>query len=368
MPGMKILRMSEFPPPFGGVTIHVQRLHEYLLSRGADCRLVNLMDEVRFGPPNVRFSRKEALRLLFTGPRSIVHFHAFHFENLSSRIIVSFFLLYLVSLRHITVHSFHNERFLEKIDAYYPKTFLGRLKTRFMLFCFNRFTRIVVDNTVCQDLAGRIVRDKRRIAVIPEFIPPVSVPPLDHEGVLAMRRAHKVILGSNAYRISFHKGQDLYGIDMLVELVHRLHTDHGVDAAMVFLLPNIGEPDYFGKINARIAELGIGDRFLFVTEPLEEACSLWKLTDVFIRATNTDGNSMSLMEAMALGVPSIASDCTVRPAGPVLFKTRDTDDLLEKTVEVVAQLDLHRQKLKEAGWEDNGAAMLKMYEELWRRA
>ena len=71
------------------------------------------------------------------------------------------------------------------------------------------------------------------------------------------------------------------------------------------------------------------NRCLFVTEAIEESASLWREADVVIRATNTDGSSLTVLEALSLGVPVVASDCAERPRGAVLFRTRDRSDLTD---------------------------------------
>jgi glycosyltransferase involved in cell wall biosynthesis len=53
-------------------------------------------------------------------------------------------------------------------------------------------------------------------------------------------------------------------------------------------------------------------------------------SDVFVRPTFTDGDSISVREALSLGIPVIASDCVERPDGVVLFKTGNAGDLSGK--------------------------------------
>jgi glycosyltransferase involved in cell wall biosynthesis len=156
----------------------------------------------------------------------------------------------------------------------------------------------------------------------------------------------------------------LYGLDILVELVRRLVFVHGVDAAMVFLLPSIGNAEYFETIQHRIRSLGLTERFVIVTEPIEEAVSLWQISDVVIRATNTDGNSLTVMEALSIQVPVIASDCCERPVGAVLFRSRDVDDLCDKVMAFLSYPELYQAQLKKIHREDNAAALLKLYEEM----
>jgi len=57
---------------------------------------------------------------------------------------------------------------------------------------------------------------------------------------------------------------------------------------------------------------------LFV--PVLAAC------DVFVRPTTSDGDANSVREALALGVPTVASDVVERPDGAIPYKCGDAKD------------------------------------------
>ncbi len=222
----------------------------------------------------------------------------------------------------------------------------------------------VVDNQYCKELVASIAIDKTLIKIIPEFIPPLFIPPLLDETILKIRKDCKFLLSSNAYQISFHNNQDLYGLDILVELVNQLFKDHALDVGMVFLLPNIGDLEYFDEINRKIKDLGLLKRFCIITEPIEEATSLWQISDIVIRATNTDGNSLTVLEALSIKVPVIASDCSERPQGTILFKTRDVNDLCEKVMAVLIHPNFYHAKLKNFISRNNAADLLELYKQI----
>ena len=56
------------------------------------------------------------------------------------------------------------------------------------------------------------------------------------------------------------------------------------------------------------------------------------MTKLFIRATTTDGDSVSLREALYFGAPILASDVVPRPDGVMLFNL-EKDDLSQKVDE-----------------------------------
>jgi glycosyltransferase involved in cell wall biosynthesis len=53
-------------------------------------------------------------------------------------------------------------------------------------------------------------------------------------------------------------------------------------------------------------------------------------SDAFVRPTLEDGDSISVREALALGVPVVASRVGMRPEGTILFRPGDAEDLAEK--------------------------------------
>ena len=57
---------------------------------------------------------------------------------------------------------------------------------------------------------------------------------------------------------------------------------------------------------------------------------LMSRSDVFLRPTLSDGDSISVREAISLGVPVVASRIGARPAGATLFESGNVEDLLSK--------------------------------------
>jgi glycosyltransferase involved in cell wall biosynthesis len=348
---MKVINVGIYPPPYGGISIHLKRLLEYLQSKRQECLLIdtspypkNLIDVANYS------WRKTIWFLLFVSPKCIVHFHNFSLKN---SLIYS-----ILSFRHKTILSFHNERFLDEI---YSAGSFWKLVVSFFL---NHLDCFVVDTQRSKELAEKVVKDKSRVFVIPEFIPPSHIPLLENDVIMGMKKKHKYLLASNAFQISFYKNQDLYGLDILVELVRRLVQIDGMDVGMVFLLPNIGDEKYFEDINHRINVWGLTQYFTFIIEPIEESVSLWQISDAVIRATNTDGNSLTVLEALSVQIPVIASDCCERPEGTVLFKTRDVDDLCDKVTMVLSSHKFYCAQLKGIRRSDNAAALLKLYKDM----
>jgi glycosyltransferase involved in cell wall biosynthesis len=64
--------------------------------------------------------------------------------------------------------------------------------------------------------------------------------------------------------------------------------------------------------------------------PHEVALGVMRRANLFVRPTYFDGDASSVREALAMGVPVVASDTDHRPAGVLLFRRGDARDLADK--------------------------------------
>jgi glycosyltransferase involved in cell wall biosynthesis len=349
---MQIIIIGSYPPPYGGVSKHLQRLKLYLEQSDLDCEFFDTsknLIEAKIATKSITMAYNKWMYCnLLYHKKAILHFHHFHLRYF----LIDYFVL---SLRHRIIITFHNELFVE--------TLRSKGKWAFLLFSFilNRMHSIVVVNNRCAEMARRIIKHPCKVVVIPAFIPPHRVPPITNDAILKLRKMHKYLLCSNAWQISFYNNEDLYGIDLLIEALHEICIIKGLDAAIAFSLPSIGDAQYFRQLKARIDQYRLSDRFLLITEPLEEAASLWSISDLVIRATNTDGNSLSILEALSIGIPVLASDCVERPKEVVLFKTRDTQDLVKNIFHILNNLEIYKQNVRAVSVENNAQKMLALY-------
>jgi glycosyltransferase involved in cell wall biosynthesis len=353
---VRLVQVGAYPPPYGGVTVHLMRLHRHLLDAGLHNTIIDLSGVPKDVPGVVSLPWSEATAYLERIPRSVVHFHNFAPGNAG--------VYGRLSSRHVTLLSLHNERFGDELAALDP------LRRRIAAWRLRRIHQIVVDSEHCRDLASGIWGRRAAIRVIPEFIPPARVPSLTDPVALKLRARCRYLLAGNAWRIEVHRGQDLYGLDLLVELARRLVHDRGLDVGVVLLLPG-GEASDMQPLLDRVRDAGLADRFAVITEPLEEASSLWRVADVVVRATNTDGNSLTVLEALAVGTPVVASDCVERPAGTALFRNRDQDDLTHRVAQVLSDLPGCRERVRAVSPASNAAAFIALYSglrDIWERA
>ncbi len=352
---MKIAIIGAIPPPYGGISVHIQRFKHYLEGKGHTVTVYELFRDGRSPGKNVIYIknvRRWLLKYIFTAGEDVIHLHT---EAWQLRAIMGLMSV----LRKKTVITIHSESLHDSLETG------GWLKHRLIKFGLRRTACVITVNPRIKDLALSIGVRPERVAVIPAFIPPVvrdedlaAVPPATQDFI----RSHSPLLSANAFKIVFYHNQDLYGIDMCIDLCAALKPNYP-NVGLVFCLPEIGDLDYFGKMQARIAGLGIQDNFLFQTGPGLLYPVLMR-SDVFLRPTNADGFGISVAEAIYFKVPAIASDVCARAPGTVLFKSRDAEDFTRKVQGVLADLPGSRRRIAEIKLENGADRIMAVYQEL----
>lgn len=108
-----------------------------------------------------------------------------------------------------------------------------------------------------------------------------------------------------------------YGFELLLEAVERLKNRYPRLGCLVM-----------GACEAETPAFRAGGAALLTGDLDHELClSLIGRSNVFVRPTFEDGDSISVREAVALGVPVVASNVGFRPPGVLLFEAGDAAGL-----------------------------------------
>jgi glycogen(starch) synthase len=124
-----------------------------------------------------------------------------------------------------------------------------------------------------------------------------------------------------------------YGFELLVRAV----------AVLRLRYPGLGCVVMGGGENRADAEgflerQGMAEAIYLVGDLDHKAClAVISRSAVFVRPTYADGDSISVREAMSLGVPVVASKVGMRPAGALLFDAGDLDGLVAQVVKILSQ-------------------------------
>lgn len=353
---MKIALIGPYPPPYGGISVHIQRMAAHLEAEGIECIIYDDSGTEKNEKNVICINNLKSWlpKYFFFAKEDIIHYHT---PNWILRII--FGLMSFLGKK--TIISIHGESLNDSLKS------AGWFRKKIIIFALKHTSFIIALNPKIKELALSIGVKSKNIEIIPSFIPPAvreeDIAEIPQE-VWDFIDSHSPVISANAFRISYYNNQDLYGIDMCIDLCANLRQYYP-KIGLVFCLPDIGDYEYFKKMKQRITEKGIENNFLFITEQYQFYPILMKST-VFVRPTNTDGDAVSIREALYFKVPAVASDAVLRPEGTILFKSRDIDEFTSKVKNVLDNYDLCKKRLETIDLENNFSRIMKIYQKASR--
>ena len=322
----KILILGPYPPPFGGVSIHIKRVAEKLKQQNNTVTIFNTATK--------RTKTKALLSLLkklFLTRPHIVYYHE-PTESIQKLALV-IMLKYLFFYRLVTID--HDCRLLYRFSLRKKKLF------RFLMKRINH--AVVMGDTTDQCYVDNQVHEIKSHRESP-FLPPVLREEKEilwsySVGVHKFLSTRSPLLTANAFAPILIDGKDLYGFDMCIELIKTLkqtYPDIGLIFGVCTLATN-EQKKYFATIEEEIRKLKLENSFyFFFTE--QEFWPLIKHSDLFIRPTLSDGHSVSVKEAITLSTPTIASNVCQRPSGTILFEAGNTARLIQETTKMLEKI------------------------------
>jgi len=321
--GKKILFIGTVPPPLGGVSVHLSRLFDLMQKEKYDVHIFDFSKKYL-----ISFQKYLLLSLLIIHNHfDIIHIHSSHLK-----LIILIRLLKKIK-KFKLYFTDHNLRLFDSNNLIKKRILKNMIRELDYL--------IIVNPDVLKKYKQKKIVLSKDILIQNAFIPPIineEKDIMDTYGrkTLKFISSHKPLLIANAYQLAFFQGQDLYGLDMCVELTAKL-VSRFPNIGFLFVLANENvNKRYLKKIKKRIYKCKINDNFHFIIGQ-KQLWPLLKIVDLSVRVTVTDGDAVSIREALYFGCPVIASDISNRPEGTVLFKNRDINDLYQKCFQILAE-------------------------------
>jgi len=313
----RLLIIGPAPYDMGGVSIHIRRL-SYVIK---DNFTINYINEGRNHYNDIFSLRSlnvfQYLKLVLNA--DIIHIH-------SGSVLLRLFHIFVcrIILRRKTVLTIHRDVTIEKY-LWLTKSLVDKCQ------------HVITVNSKSYDILYR--KSKCKYHLMPAFLPPIIETeeelPSDVTNWLYKCRQIKdsVIMVSNAWNLILHNNCDLYGLDMCIELIKKLIDNNKTNYYLLFVLAtNTNQKQLQEEYERFISENGLNDNILIWNSGLSFV-KLIQESDIVLRTTNTDGDALSIREALYYGVNVIASDVVSRPEGTTLFKTRDLDDLYRAVID-----------------------------------
>jgi glycosyltransferase involved in cell wall biosynthesis len=328
----EVLIVGPYPPPLGGVSSHVQRATVALRDAGYTVGVLNhFTSEIDNSPVIGTLRRNPVLYFLKLkkahGP--VVHYH--HAGRLSLLLAVALARPKRDSRWLVTIHNHSLTRSLAS----------SRSSRRLVRWALGRFDQVIaVSREIAQTLERHGV--DAPVVVMPAYIP--AAPGKSHRsGRWPARDVVEwsgVTLIVSAYRVSRFDGggDDVYGLDIAVKIFVALARE-GLDLRLAVFLAHAPRGRWARRyLDSTLACINpeLQPRLkLLVGETLLPA---FDHQVVYLRPTRTDGDAVSVREALDAAVPVVASDVVWRPPPAQALPIEDIDlwrDVVAREIERV---------------------------------
>lgn len=308
---LDVLCLGPVPPPVGGVSVHLVRVLQQSSSEKVSVALMDLHGRKIYFPDGRVGGWWSCVRALFSA--RTYHLHGVRWEK----------ALLLLGARLIgksTVLTLHNPR-----GWYSP---------------VNRLCRSLADQviTVFSAPVDAGTTDSSKYKVIPAYIsPPDFSFPYFRFGQEILSNQEKsegektIVVLSTRVNEMRDREEDVYGLDLALEAARQ--SDR-LPFPLHWILIDVNgkmESRYRHDVEALRAK---GNRLTYIRESVD-MLRLLRRTDVLLRPTRSDGDAVSIREAISMGVSVVASDASSRPKGVHVFPSGDVHALVRVLQEVL---------------------------------
>lgn len=308
---MKVLQMGPYPPPHGGVQTNLVAIRRYLLARGIPSPVINLTRYRREQGGGIYYPKTfwGVIRLLFTVDCDVIHFHVG--GDLTLRHAGLILICFLIHGKK-TVFTFHS--------GGYPSSEAGRRAHRLSLrgFALRRLGGLIAVNQELVELFQKFGVPTDRIRLIVPFVgeTPIGNRPLP-EMIDNFYRGHEPVL------VTVSGLEPEYDLPLQIEAVGRLREQFPRMGLVI-----VGGGSQEAQISSLITAKPYAEHILLCGDiPHGTTLQAMRVSRLFLRTTLYDGDSISVREALHLGVPVIATDNGMRPPGVHLVPKSDVPAL-----------------------------------------
>jgi glycosyltransferase involved in cell wall biosynthesis len=308
--------VGHYPPPWGGESIHVKQLTEFVRDRGMHVEVLNLnWRAIPAREYRTSASRCALIQTLFAlaDDSAILHLHAVGHNWKSWCVIVAAGLAARLQgiTGALTVHSGLFPRYVGRFGL------VRRWLARWVL---RSFARIICVNEEIRKSMEQLGVGASRPVVISPFMGVGEVSELSASDERLVEQFHPAIVA-----VGGGDSDPERGLPTVVHACKELLVDMP-RLGVIFLGERVGP-----TVRPLTGTLGLSQNAVCLGEVRHERClSLIRAADVVVRSTFADGDSIAVREAFALGVPVVASDTAFRPDGVTLFQKGNAADLLRQ--------------------------------------
>jgi len=314
---INVLLIGSYPPPYGGISVHIERLYHHLLKKGNKCQILHTGSNRTLLNNNKDifkiFEIFKLIKIKKTNP--IVHIHVSALHNL---------------LKIFLLSSFFNKQ--RKIITIHSGTFIKNLKKqsnlRYVLLkkVFKNFHYLIAVNAEQKKLLiDRLKINETKIVVIPAFIyPTASLKEFSKKDITLIKQTNKIKIVMSGYLLEF------YGYELVLDYLENNEKYMGF-----FIFYGTNNEEYKKRIINRITNM----KNIYYYCDLKPAGFNWLLknSDIYVRNTDRDGDSVAIREAFYWGLSVCATNAVERPKGTKLFIFNNKSDFRIAIQDVINQ-------------------------------
>lgn len=325
---MKILLIGNYPPPYGGISVHVQLLHRLLLRHLIDCKVLDVDQKAFYSKDyiNIKSHFDFLTKLIFNSPRRIVHFHT-NGHNIKSWLLVAIcgWVGYMIGRgAMLTIHSGMAPDYMKQNSFWHHQLIKFALLPQSLIICVNP--------EIQQALTYFNFKMKNAL-LIPAFLfdeTENTSPDPDLKNLLSQ-------FNPLISMVAFFRPE--YGIELLIQSLAILKLQFPSIGCAV-----MGSGDGQEQLKQLAQESGVEKHLLWLGDRDHKEClKIIKYSQLFVRPTLVDGDSISVREAIQMSVPVVASDVGNRPELALLFRPGNATDLAIKCATVLTSSTAHQQ-------------------------
>jgi len=305
--------MGAFPPPYGGVQVHMVELREYLLRSGHECLGINLTRHRRPEAEGIFYPRT-ALGVLwllsFRLRYDVIHLHIG--GELPLRLVALCFACSCIPGKRVFL-TFHSGGYsaTEQGKASKPASIQG--------FVLRRLDGLIAVN---EDIASVFLRygvSPNRVHVIsPWAVPSADASSPIPANLQQFMKSHSPLLTTVGL---LEPEYDLgFQIDAFARVLERWPQ-----AGLLI----VGSGHLEGQLRQQIQSKPYAAHVRLCGDlPRAITLQVIQASSAFLRTTRYDGDALSVREALHLGVPTIATENGMRPHGVILIPVSNAEALL----------------------------------------
>lgn len=334
MPVRKILQITSYPPPRSGWGVRVRFLKQHLEASGHVCTVLNTGPSRRVPGEDYEMvlGARDYLAKVWRYSRAgfVCHVHVNGKSPKGFALTLAAEGINLLWGRRcfLTFHAGEQQRFFPRSRAPWL------IPLFWVMFTIPR--RIICNNAAVK---ARIVQygiPAEKIVPIPAF----SRQYLQFERVSLGPTLERFFARFASILFCYIHLQPSYHPDVLVEGFARVVRERPDVGLVVCGLMGHRDEALWDRVRERIAALRIEPRVCIVDD-LDHDQFLTALTRsaIYVRTPPADGVASSVLEALALRVPVVASDNGARPAGVVTYAANDPEGLAAAVLHVLDARD-----------------------------